>query len=442
MADPISRNPALLAAAVTRSQRASVQGQAPAARELPAEGQHPEQTVHADGGRQQDVDLSDAQEGTLLKQIKAGYATDEWFSRRNLRKLVRHADGTWRLDDKVVVPNCKEVKLRIMREAHDPPVTGHVGRVRTQHNVQRSVWWPSLHSDVQEYVRTCDLCQRNKSTNQKPGGLLMPLPIPTSRCQDSISMDLITALPRTSTGKDAIVVFVDRLSKMTHFVAITTDIGSQGLADVFIDSVVKHHGVPSSIISDRDPRFTGKFWQAVMKRLGTHLRMSTAFHPQSDGQTERMNIVLEDMLRSYVDPNQDDWDQHLPMAEFAVNNSVNQSTRQTPFYLNYGEHPRTPLDLQATKSTVPAAKLLCDTIQGNLRAARTCLQQAQQRMSTVANKKRRDVTYRVGDKVMLNTRNIRLKVVGTPKLLPRWVGPFRVGAVISRCAVRLDLPAQ
>jgi hypothetical protein len=223
---------------------------------------------------------------------------------------------------------------------------------------------------------------------------------------------------------------------------VTTDIGAEALAEVFVDTVVKHHGVPDTIISDRDPRFTSKFWPAVMKRMGTHLKMSTAFHPQSDGQTERMNRLLEDMLRNYVDPCQDDWDLHIAMAEFAVNNSVNQSTKMTPFYLNFGENPRTPLDLLAKTKNVPQAKKLCDRVQENIAIARKYLQQAQQRMSTCANRKRRDVTYLEGAEVLLNTKNIRLKVVGVPKLLPRWVGPFKVKKVISRVAMKLDLPPE
>jgi Chromo (CHRromatin Organisation MOdifier) domain len=170
--------------------------------------------------------------------------------------------------------------------------------------------------------------------------------------------------------------------------------------------------------------------------------MSTAFHPQTDGQTERMNRVLEDMLRNYVDPRQDDWDMHLALAEFAVNNSVNQSTKSTPFYLNYGEHPRTPLDVQLRQETNPAAKSLCEQVQENIKVARQHLQAAQQRMSVNANRKRRDVSYQVGDEVMLNTKNIRIKAVGTPKLLPRWVGPFKVAAEISKVALKLDLPPQ
>jgi hypothetical protein len=237
------------------------------------------------------------------------------------------------------------------------------------------------------------------------------------------------------------VVFVDRPTKMTHFAAVTTSIGAEHLAQVFLNTVVKLHGMPETIISDRDPRFTSKFWQHVMTKLGTSLKMSTAFHPQSDGQTERMNRVLEDMMRNYVDPAQDDWDMLLPMAEFAVNNSHNQATKATAFFLNGAEHPRTPLNVALQHEINPAAKSMCQRVHESMNVARQHLQQAQDRMSIQANKKRRDVTYKVGDEVMLSTRNIRLKAVGTPKLLPRYVGPFNVTQVISKTAVKLELPA-
>jgi hypothetical protein len=167
----------------------------------------------------------------LLTSHNQTYLTDTWFTGKHLSNLTLHDDGTWRKDDKIVVPNSTELKLSIMRECHDSPASGHVGQSRTQNLVERRFWWPGLYTDVLEYVQTCDLCQRNKPTNQKPCGLLQPLPIPARRWE-SISVDLITALPRTTTGKDAIVVFVDRLSKMTHFRAITTDMGAQPLAVV------------------------------------------------------------------------------------------------------------------------------------------------------------------------------------------------------------------
>jgi hypothetical protein len=145
---------------------------------------------------------------TILEQVLQGYKSDTGFiSARHLKQFQQYADGSWRKDDKVVVPNIAQLKLRIMKKCHDIPVSKHVGQSRTQHLVERNFWWPGLYSDVLSYVRGCDACQQNKSSNMKPAGLLQPLPIPTRKWQ-SISMDLITALPKTRSGKDAIVVFV------------------------------------------------------------------------------------------------------------------------------------------------------------------------------------------------------------------------------------------
>jgi Reverse transcriptase (RNA-dependent DNA polymerase)/RNase H-like domain found in reverse transcriptase/Integrase zinc binding domain/Chromo (CHRromatin Organisation MOdifier) domain/gag-polyprotein putative aspartyl protease/Integrase core domain len=408
VADPISRNPALVAVA-TRAQA----------------GRVPNSTVNP-----------------IMHEVLQGYPVDDWFQQaKNTRRLRQDADGLWRKGSQVVVPNVKALKQKIIREAHDAPYSGHVGRARTQELVSRTFWWPGLHTEVTEYVRTCDMCQRNKASNQLPGGLLQPMPIPDRRWQ-SVTMDLITALPRTTAGNDAIAVFVDRLSKMTHFVAVTTDISAKGLANVFHDTIIKLHGMPEEIISDRDPRFSSEFWRQLMSKLGTKVKMSTAFHPQTDGQTERMNRVLEDMLRHYVDPTQKDWDQHLASAEFAVNNTYNESVKATPFFLNYGDHPRTPLNVKLGKEHVPEAAGMAQRIADRVAVARMTLQQAQQRQAAYANTHRREVTYQVGTQVLLNTRNIRLKAVGTPKLLPRWVGPFKVTANIGQAAVRLELPEK
>ena len=157
-------------------------------------------------------------------------------------------------------------------------------------------------------------------------------------------MDLIIALPRSRSGKDAIVVFVCKLTKMVHYVATTTNVTAPELADIFMREVVRLHGVPESILSDRDPRFTAHFWRAFWTHLGTTLTMSTAYHPQSDGQTERANRTLEEMLRSVINFRQNDWDQHLASAEMAINDAKQASTGFSPFYLNYGQEVSMPLD--------------------------------------------------------------------------------------------------
>src|SRR4051812_24526769 len=149
-----------------------------------------------------------------------------------------------------------------------------------------------MNQDIKNFVKSCEQCQRNKSSNQKPAGLLQPLELPTRNWQQ-VSMDLIVALPKTKAGLDAIVVFVDRLSKMVHFAAVKTSITAPELAKVFFDNIFKLHGMPRAIVSDRDPRFTSLFWKALFKCMGTKLSMSTAFHPETDGQTERSNKTLE-----------------------------------------------------------------------------------------------------------------------------------------------------
>jgi transposase InsO family protein len=160
-----------------------------------------------------------------------------------------------------------------------------------------------------------------------------------------VSMDFITQLPRTKSGHDAIFVIVDKLTKMCHFVATTSSATAEQTAQLYFNHVWKLHGVPRVIISDRDPLFTSLFTQALCKSLGTKQGLSTAYHPQTDGQTERVNRVLEDMLRMYVHRSQTDWDEKLTCAEFAVNNSDHESTGTTPFFLNYGHHPYLPVSL-------------------------------------------------------------------------------------------------
>jgi hypothetical protein len=186
-----------------------------------------------------------------------------------------------------------------------------------------------------------------------PASLLQPLPIPDVPWK-SVSMDFITQLPETRRGHDAILVFVDRLTKMVHFAPTRTDVSAEGVAQLFMEHVIRLHGCPKDVVSDRDARFTSRFWKAIMRLCGTRMSMSSAFHPESDGQTERVNRTLEQTLRMFVSPAQDDWDDLLPAVEFACNSAVHDSTGQTPFVLNYGRQLQAPVDL-AVGDEVPAA---------------------------------------------------------------------------------------
>ena len=254
-------------------------------------------------------------------------------------------------------------------------------------------------------------------------------------------MDLITQLPLTGRGHTAIVVFVDRLYKMVHFLPAHTDMGSEEFAQVFLREVFAKHGIPKNLVSDRDTRFTSKFFKELCRHLGVKHHMSTAFHPQSDGQTERANCVLEDMLRTYVAPSQNDWDLKLACCEFAVNNAWNAATGSTPFFLKFGEHPRSPVDMDVS-SDVPAVTEHADKIGDALRAAKERPKVAQDRMKAAADGKRREESFQVGDMVLLKTTHINLARSGTKRLYPLFIGPFKVVEKVNEVAYRLDLPME
>ncbi|KAJ9516381.1 hypothetical protein QJQ45_011054 [Haematococcus lacustris] len=342
------------------------------------------------------------------------------------------------------------LRTDLLCEAHDIPISGHLGRDKTYARLSRLYFWPRMAASVHDYVRTCLACQRNKSNTQRPIGLLQSLPVPQHRWEH-VSLDLITQLPVTTSGHDAIVVFVDKLTKMIHAIPTTTSITASTLARIFFDHVFRLHGLPKVIVSDRDPRFTSTFWQELFKLTGTHLNMSTANHPQTDGQTERANRTLEDMLRNYVSPHHDDWDQHLTAAEFAYNASVQASTGYSPFRLNSGQEPHTPLTLTVPSSAVQgnseSASAFLQRMASDIASATHHLVKAQERQTTYANKKRRDHTFKVGDMVYLahsffaHTQPANATAENaTRKFSPRLHGPFKVLEVVTPVALKLQFP--
>lgn len=359
---------------------------------------------------------------------------------------VQVQNGRLVCGDRVYVPNDLALQTRILQECHDSSLGGHLGKEKTIDQVKRRFYWPGMDAVIQRYVTSCDACQRNKPSQQAPIGLLKSLPIPTRPWQQ-VSMDLITALPRSRSGKDAIVVFVDKLTKMVHYVATSTTVTAPQLATIFMREVVRLHGVPESILSDRDPRFTANFWRAFWFQLGTTLTMSTAYHPQTDGQTERANRTLEEMLRSRINFRQTDWDDHLAAAELAINNSIQSSTGFSPFYLNTGQEVRLPLDQAIAglrPSSNPEAAVRISRLKSDLDRARTHIEQAQKRQAKYADRHRREVKFVVGDQVLLSTAHLRM--VGsdtrTPKFSFKYLGPFKIKRIANANAYELDLPVQ
>ena len=253
-----------------------------------------------------------------------------YYARRGARRLC--------------IPRVETVINAVLGECHDSVLGGHLGVDKTLSLVQRGYYWPNMADDVKAYVESCKLCQEYKSQNKSTAGLLQPLPVPAKRWEN-ISMDVASGLPETASGCTGCVVFVDRLSKMAHFVAVPSTVDSEHLAQIFVDHVFRLHGIPQSIVSDRDTRFMSRFWRAVFDTLESKLLYSSAYHPQTDGQTERMNRTLEQMLRMYTYKEPTEWDKRLGALEFAYNNSVQASTQYSPFFLVYGEHLHLPVAL-------------------------------------------------------------------------------------------------
>ncbi|XP_075449336.1 uncharacterized protein LOC142490799 [Ascaphus truei] len=328
-------------------------------------------------------------------------------------------------------------RKKVLEWCHSSKSAGHPGIRKTNDLVQRTFWWPERAKDVEEFVKACSICARNKVPRVRPAGLLLPLPIP-DRPWSHISMDFIVELPE-SKGKNTILVVIDRFSKQTHLVPLRGLPNSPRLADVFIQEIFRLHGVPSTIVSDRGSQFVSKFWRAFSKRLGIALHFSSGYHPQTNGQTERVNQSLEQYLRCFITDTQEDWVDLLPWAEFVLNSLRNDSTQESPFFINYGFHP-SRLPFSSLPSGVPAVdkhvshlKVLWSKIQENLRVATG-------RQKLQADRLRRQVPEFVpGDTVWLSSRNIRLKVP-TMKLAPKFLGPFPVVRRINPVAYELRLP--
>ncbi|KAE8878438.1 hypothetical protein PF003_g37394 [Phytophthora fragariae] len=283
---------------------------------------------------------------------------------RNTRNQIDryHLDGDllcYNIDKfdapRVVVPNDDDLQARIIHEFHDSPMGAHLGREKTFAAVSRAFFWPHMYKWVRKWVRTCETCQRVKpsKSSQAP---LRPLPIATEAWR-SVSMDFIFGLPPDAESRTGVLVFVDRFTKMVHLIPVSDTVTAAETAAHFIDCVFRHHGLPESIVSDRDPRFTSAFWSSLFQLLGTKLSMSTAAHPETDGQTERVNRVLEDVLRSYA-TSFASWSSFLPLAEFALNNAEHASTGLTPFFANNARHPRVPALIAVGHPTAPRGSTL------------------------------------------------------------------------------------
>ena len=328
--------------------------------------------------------------------------------------------------------------LNILKSRHDSPMAGHLGRARTYELISREFFWPTMRKDIYNYVDACDICQRTKSPRHKPFGLLQPLPIP-SRPWSSISMDFIVKLPQ-SKNFDSIFVVVCRLTKQAHFIPCKESISAAELAEIFIDKIFRYHGLPDEIISDRGPQFRSRFWKALMNQLHVDPKTSTAYHPETDGQTERTNQCLEQYLRCFVCFSQDDWSNYLPFAEFAFNNAQSTSTGTSPFFANYGFHPRLDYTVNSNYQ-VPSVENYLNNLNSIIPILKDELASAQTRMKHYADKSRKDHKFQVNDLVWLLKRNIK-STRPTSKLDHKRLGPFKIIKQINPVTFELELPTS
>ncbi|CAI7784235.1 unnamed protein product [Closterium sp. NIES-53] len=247
-----------------------------------------------------------------------GYQTDPFFTGGNSQQFAA-ARGVYYVKagtDRIWVPGYTLLRELLLQEAHDGATSGHFGVEKTQQQLQRYYYWPEMLTDVQRHVASCPTCQVMKSSRKRPAGQLQPIPPPECAWQQ-VTMEFVTGLPVGASGNDAILVVVDRLTKMAHFAACKKSITAKETARLFIAIVVRLHGIPAAIISDRDTKFTSNFWRNLWQQFGTRLLFSSSYHPETDGQTERTNQTMEQLIRATCnDPTT--WEQQLTTNRIRV----------------------------------------------------------------------------------------------------------------------------
>ena len=346
---------------------------------------------------------------------------------------------------KLAIPDIKinDVSVRETVIKHGHSILAHLGGHKTVTYLRDQVWWKTIVKDVTDYCKACPTCATSKSPTEKPHGLLKTMPIPTHPWQ-YIGIDFVGPLPESSNRNgwyDMICVIIDLLTAMVHLVPTRQTYKAADMAEVIFDTIYKLHGLPERIISDRDSLFTSHFWRKLHALLNVELRLSSAFHPQTDGATERANRTMTQMLRQCVSPNQRDWVTKLPAIEFAMNSARSSTTGFTPFYLNYGRNP-SPM-IWKGEEVYPGVRQFAENMKDAIMGAHDAIIALRVQNTVQANRKRLPASYKKGDLVYLSTKNISLPKGRARKLSPKYLGPFPIIKILKEGATyQLELSEE
>src|SRR3977135_4023995 len=389
----------------------------------------------------------------LAQIVRDGYLKDSTFN-----KVLQHPEAYPRFgvrdglvytknqtgQDVVCLPCATLLRGRRLIEViidHAHQTIGHFGQFMSSKYIRRFYWWPAMAADIHAFCETCAVCQTSKADNRRPAGLLHTLPVP-NQPWESIGMDFMGPLPM-SKDYDYLLVIIDRFTSQVHLIPTTTRVTSREVVWLFLKEVVRLHGVPDSIVSDRDSKFTAIFWRELQRLLGVKLLMSTAFHPQTDGATEQANRSIAQVLRTLVDFNQKNWADKCPMVEFALNSNISTTTGYAPFELNGGYMPQLG---QRVKLNTPyrGVKQFAQQALWNMMAAHDAMITNRVNQTYHANKRRREgEVYSPGDLVYLSTQNLSLPKGRARKLLPKYIGPYKIIEVYEKTSnVKLELPPE